>query len=144
MWASHTYIVPRRATPETRRWATPQDPPSVEHPSRPPLGHSRYSSSTCAPSIGILPLSVGHPCALHRAPIHPPLDTRLGVSLPCSPSGYRRPPWSLRRASPLDHSVGPLCLIYNYFHPLHYLRPFSSIFQKFHPLSRECIHFPEN
>jgi hypothetical protein len=135
MWASNTYIVPHRATP--------QDPPSVGHPLHPSLDiHRARRRAPIPPSVWPLPFSVRHLCALHHAPIrlrwtpvHPPLGTYPGVYLPYSPSGYRRLPWSLRRATPSN---------IKFFHPLHYLWPFSSIFQKFHPLSRECIHCPEN
>jgi hypothetical protein len=99
--ASSTYIIPRWATPETHHWATPRDPALRRAP--------------IEPSVGPLPLSIGHPCALRwvpvplrRAPVHPPLDTRPGVRLPCSPNGYRGPPSSLQWASPSGHAVGPL------------------------------------
>jgi hypothetical protein len=72
MWASRSYILPCRATPETRRWTTPRDPPSI-----------------------------GHPCALRRAPVHSPLGTRPGVRLPYSSTGYRgRSVGLFRQATP--------------------------------------------
>jgi hypothetical protein len=134
MWASSTYIVLRWATLETRRWATPRDQPFVGHPSRPLLGHSRSPSGTRAPSVEHLSASVG--------PIHPSLGTRPGVRLPCSPSGYRGPPWSLRRATPSDielfSSASLFTAVFIHFPKI------SSTVQRMHPLSRECIHFPEN
>jgi hypothetical protein len=74
MWASSSYILPRRATPET------------------------------CPLSGTHSLSIGHPSTLRWALVHPPLGTRPGVHLPCSPSRYRGPPWSLRWATPSGHS----------------------------------------
>jgi hypothetical protein len=60
-------VVPRRATPETRRWATPRDPPSVRHP----------------PS-GARPLSVGHPSGCPSALLtHRVLSLRRAI-----PSGH--------------------------------------------------------
>jgi hypothetical protein len=47
MRANNTYIFLRRATPETRHWATPRDPPSIGH----------------------LSASDGRPSTLHWAPI---------------------------------------------------------------------------
>jgi hypothetical protein len=66
----------------------------------PPLGHPRDPAlrrTHIQPSVRPLPVSVGHPCALRRASVHPPLGTRPGVRLPCSPIGYRG---LLRRATP--------------------------------------------
>jgi hypothetical protein len=84
--ATSPYIVPRWATPETCRWATPRDPalrrahiePSVGHISSPPSGNSRSPSGTRAPSVG---RPSGCPSALLAH-------------------------W-VSRASPSGHSVGP-------------------------------------
>jgi hypothetical protein len=86
----------------------------------PPLGHPRDPAlrrANIEPSVGPLPVSLGHPCALRRAPVplrrapvHPPLGTRPGVRLPCSPIGYRG---LLRRASPSGYSVRLLRLAHH-------------------------------
>jgi hypothetical protein len=86
----------------------------VRHPQDPALRRAPIAPSVgpLPLSVGPLPLSVRHPCALvrapvplRRAPVHPPLGTRPGVRLPCSTIRYRRPPSSLRWASPSGHSV---------------------------------------
>jgi hypothetical protein len=115
-WASRSYILPRRATPKTCRWATPRDPPSV-----------------------------GHPCALNRAPVRPrralvhsPLGTRPGVRLPYSPTGYRsRSVGPFRRAIPSGiefiSSASLLTAVFIHF------QESSSTDHKMHPLSRKLI-----
>jgi hypothetical protein len=123
MWASRSYILPHRATTETRRWATPRDPPSI-----------------------------GHPCTLHRAPVRPrrapvhsPLDTRPSARVPVCPM---LPPGIA--VAPLGHSVGPfrratlsgiefissaslLTAVFIHF------QESSSTDHKMHPLSRKLI-----
>jgi hypothetical protein len=129
MWASRSYIVSRRDTPESRRWATPRDPPFVEHP-----------------------------CALRRAPVHSPLGTCPGARLPYSPTGYRRSVGPFRRATPsgIDFisSASLLTVVFIHFqeisstdqkmHPLSRklitCSEISSSVEKFHPLFRKCTY----
>jgi hypothetical protein len=100
----------------------------------------------------------GTHCALHwatpalrRAPVRPPLGTRppsVGHPSGCPSALLTHWVSQATLVALSGFSVGPLYqahhLTSNFFHPLHYLWPFSSIFQKVHPLSRKCIHFPEN
>jgi hypothetical protein len=137
MWASRSYILPRWAIPETRCWAIPRDPPSV-----------------------------GHPCALHRAPVHPrrapvhsPLGTCPGIRLPYSPTGYRGcSVGPFRRATPSGiefiSSASLLTIVFIHFqessstdHKMHPLSrklitcsEISSSVEKFHPLFRKCTY----
>jgi hypothetical protein len=121
MWANSTYIVLHWATPETRCWTTLQDLPSVGHPSRPSLGHSRSPSGTRAPSVGHLFASDGRPSILRWAPIW--------VSVcPARPMGIAGHP---------GRSVGPLCLTSIFF-----IRFIT--YGSFHPFSRNFIHCPKN
>jgi hypothetical protein len=109
MWVSRSYILPRRAIPETRRWATPRDPPSVEHP-----------------------------CTLCRAPVHSPLGTRPGARLPYSPTRYHgRFVGPFRRATPSSiefiSSTSLLTVVFIHF------QESSSTYHKMHPLSIKLI-----
>jgi hypothetical protein len=76
--ATSPYIVPRWATPETRHWATPQDP--------------ALRRAHIEPSIG-------HPCALRWAPI----QVSVCPTRPLGIAGFSVGP--LCRASPSGHSV---------------------------------------
>jgi hypothetical protein len=136
MWASRSYIVPRRATPETRRWATPRDQPSI-----------------------------GHPCTLRRAlvrpqraPVHSPLGTHPGTRLSYSPTGYRSV-GPFYRATPSGieciSSASLLTVVFIHFqensstdHKMHPLfrklitcSKISSSVEKFHPLFKKCTYY---
>jgi hypothetical protein len=130
MWASRSYIVPRWATLETRRWATPRDPPSI-----------------------------GHPCALRRAPVHSPLGTRPGARLPYSPTGYCRSVgpfcWATPSGIEFISSASLLTVVFIHFqessstnHKMHPLSrklitcsEISSSVEKFHPLFKKCTYY---
>jgi hypothetical protein len=129
MWATRSYTVPHQATPETRRWTTPRDPPSV-----------------------------GDPCALRRAPVHSPLGTRQGARLPYYPTGYRRSVGPFRRATPSGIecilSASLLTVVFIHFqessstdHKMHPLSrklitcsEISSSVEKFHPLFKKYTY----
>jgi hypothetical protein len=92
----------RRRVPK-KEGQQPLYSPPLGHPRDPLLGHPprpRPPSGTHRALRRAIP-------ALRRAPMCPPLGTRPGVCLPCSPIGYCGPPSSLRRASPSCHSIWP-------------------------------------
>jgi hypothetical protein len=110
MWGRGSYIVPRRATPETRRWATPRDPPSVGHP----------PSGTRPPLMGARPLSVGHP--------------------PGCPSALhtKRVP-SIRWATPSGHPVTTYGSFYPFSRKFIHWPQNASTFQKINHIFRNFI-----
>jgi hypothetical protein len=125
MWASRSYIVPRWATPETRHWATPRDPPSF-----------------------------GNPCALRRAPVHSPLGTCSGARLPYSPTVCPTLRWAIPSGIECISSASLLTVVFIHFqessstnHKMHPLSrklitcsEISSSIEKFHPLFKKCTY----
>jgi hypothetical protein len=114
MWTRRSYIVPRRATPETCRWATPRDPPSV-----------------------------WRPCPLRRAPVRPrraPVCSPLGTRHSVGPL-RRATPLLLtvvfihfQESSSTDHKMHPLS------RKLITCSEISSFVEKFHPLFKKCTY----
>jgi hypothetical protein len=121
MWAKRSYIVPRRATPETRRWATPRDPPSVGHP--------------CAPD--------GRPSTLRWAPARVPVGPLRWAIRRATPSGIEFISSAsllmvvfihFQESSSTDHKMHPLS------RKLITCLKFSSSVEKFHPLFKKCTY----
>jgi hypothetical protein len=129
MWGRGSYIVPRRATLETRRWATPRDPPSVGHP----------PSGTRPPPTGARPLSVGHPpecpSALHTKRV-PSIRraTPSGIEFISSASLLTVVFIHFQDSSSTDHKMHPLS------RKLITCSEISSSVEKFHPLFKKCTY----
>jgi hypothetical protein len=93
----------RRRRVSKKEGQQPLYSPPLGHPQAPPLGHPprpRPPSGTHRALLRATPGLCRALVPLRRAPVHPPLGTRPGVHLHCSPIGYRGPPSSLRRATP--------------------------------------------
>jgi hypothetical protein len=116
MWASSTYIVPRRAIPETRRWATPRLPETR------PLSGTHPTLRWATP-------------ALRRTPVHPSSGLSTLCWAPVRVSVCPTRQWVSRATlvALSGHSVWHW-IVFTCF----------TTYGRFRPFSKNFIHCPEN